>query len=196
MTTAQTIQAAKKRLLTVKNFNLFNNDKPQVTFTLGYNKDTKEFNKVQADFGGYDKDNDLSIRGLNAKSKSSGNSYVRLNLEFGVDGVRAYAHGIFYHNRHKKVGSNQPDFLGVINLDNNDDGEKLEVALWKKTAKSGSGEYLYAVMSQQAAPVGESKAQPASADQSQHDAAEPDQAAIDAANSAAAAAADADKIPF
>lgn len=124
---------SKQALLTIANFNLFNNVNPEIEFSVAKDQ------RVQAAYSGYDKSKGYDVRGIKAKSGSNV-GYIRLSISTSENGQREYHNAALFVND-KKTAANQPDFQGSVNLDNKSDGPKLRLSAWKKTGAK-SGDYL------------------------------------------------------
>lgn len=124
---------SKQALLTVANFNLFNNVNPEIEFSVAKDQ------RVQAAYSGYDKAKGYDVRGIKAKSGTNV-GYIRLSISTMENGQREYHNGALFVND-RKQSANQPDFQGSVNLDNKSDGPKLRLSAWKKNGAK-SGDYL------------------------------------------------------
>lgn len=137
---------SKAQLLSIANINFFPNTKPQVTFLVGKNPDGT-FEKVQADFSGWDKEKGIDLKAINKKSASNV-EYIRVAITLGDGAEREYYNGALFSNKKKVVGSNQPDLTGTLDLTRDRNGPKLILAAWNKTGATNGTPFISLAMSE------------------------------------------------
>ena len=133
-------QNHKEALLAIANLNLFQNTNEQIQFAVSRGE------KIQAAYSAWNKDKGYDIRGIKAKS-NAGVGYIRLSMSYiDADGQRHYFNGALFKND-KKTGDKHPDRTGVLNLDNQEHGERLRLSGWLMKGEK-AGEYLSIAISE------------------------------------------------
>lgn len=101
--------------------------------------------KVKALFSGYKK-GVYDIRFITAKKPKSQEIFMRISLALDhADGKKRFFNGAFFTNAHKVQGDQKPNYTGVLNLDQQKNGEKMAMSVWLKTSDNPETGKYYTV---------------------------------------------------